>query len=70
MGMDQRWEVEGGELVAEVPSFGVSGWVGFRIRMSTKWFLAEVRTRVVVGSIAGSGRVRTCSRMEMLGAML
>ena len=59
-----------GRVEVRLPSFGVLGSVGFRILMSTKWFLADVRTRVVVGSVAGSGSQRTCSRMEILGAML
>lgn len=41
-----------------------------RTRMSTKRFAAEVRTRVDVGSLKGSGIQRMDSRMEMLGAIV
>lgn len=42
----------------------------FRTRMSTKRFAAEVRTRVDVGSLKGSGIQRMDSRMEMLGVIV
>jgi len=53
-----------------LPSDLVLRSVGLKILISTKLPLAEVRTRVVVGSVAASGSQRTCSRMEILGAML
>ena len=43
--------------------------VGRRMRMSTKRFWAEVRTRVVVGSEGRSGSQRMESRREMLGGI-
>lgn len=52
---------------AEAPCDGDES---FRTRMSTNRFPAEVRTRVDVGSLKGSGIQRIDSRMEMLGAIV
>lgn len=63
------WEVLDSSLPVGFSSFAV-GSVGLSIRISTNRFSADVRTSVVVGSLAGCGNQRMYSRIEMLGAML
>lgn len=50
-----------------MPSFGrsgSSGWVGLKIRMSTKSLVEDVNTKVDVGSLAGSG---SCGAVSGVG---